>query len=231
MRINKYIASCGLCSRRKSEEYITSGKVKINGTLITNLATDIDEKKDIVEVNGKSITQEKKKIYIMLNKPRGYVTTVKEQFDRPSVMELIHENERVFPIGRLDMYTEGLLLFTNDGDFANKMMHPKNEITKTYVAKVTGQVTEEKLNNLRNGVNIGGYITRPAKVEIKNNNILVITIGEGKNRQIRKMCETQELIVSNLKRVRVGSLRLENLPIGNYRYLTLKEINSLINKK
>lgn len=231
MRINKYIASCGLCSRRKAEEYINDGKVKVNGKVIINLATDINEKSDVVEVDGKKLLQEKKKIYIMLNKPRGYVTTVKEQFDRDSVMELIHEDERVYPIGRLDMYTEGLLLLTNDGNFANEMMHPKNQITKTYIAKVVGEITQEKLNNLRKGVDIGGYVTRPAKVEIKKDNLLVITISEGKNRQIRRMCETQELIVNNLKRVRVGNLKLENLPLGKYRYLTSSEVNGLINKK
>lgn len=227
MRINKYIASCNVCSRRKAETYITAGKVKLNGKIVLELATDVDEAKDVVEVDGKIIHLEQKKVYIMLNKPKGYVTTSKEQFSRPSVLDLIHENIRVFPIGRLDMYTEGLLLLTNDGEFANKLMHPKNEIKKIYIAKVKGVLTEQKLNALRSGVDIGGYITRPAEVVQKNTDLIQITISEGKNRQIRKMCLSQNLEVVDLKRVKIGNISLENLAVGKYIFLTKKQIENI----
>lgn len=149
IRLNKYIAECGICSRRNADNLISSGKVKLNGNVVTELGTKIDEDKDEVEINNKKIIKENTYVYIMLNKPKGYVTTSKEQFGRKSVLDLIDTNFRVYPIGRLDMYTEGLLLLTNDGEFANKMMHPKNKIEKTYIAKVSGNITEEKLLSLK----------------------------------------------------------------------------------
>lgn len=227
MRLNKYIAASGVCSRRKAEEYITSGKVKINNKMVTELATNVDESVDNVYVNGKKIKLECGKKYIMLNKPIGYVTTNSEQFDRPSTSDLVNIKERVFPIGRLDMNTEGLLLLTNDGQFANKLTHPSHNIEKTYIAKVRGDITDEKIIALTKGVDIGDYITKEACVEKIGNNELKIVISEGKNRQIRRMCEAVELHVSKLKRIKIGNLELGNLPLGKYRYLTKEEVEML----
>ena len=191
IRLNKYIAECGICSRRKADILIESGKVLVNDIVIKDLGVKIDDTKDQVKVDGKTISKEDKFVYIMLNKPKGYVTTNSEQFGRKSVIDLIDTDYRIFPIGRLDMYTEGLLLLTNDGEFANKLMHPKNKVEKTYIANVKGNITEEKIENLRNGVDIGGYITKPAKVSIisKDNNEVEIKIREEKNKQVRKRSE------------------------------------------
>lgn len=229
IRLNKYIAECGICSRRKADILIESGKVLVNDIVIKDLGVKIDDTKDQVKVDGKTISKENKYVYIMLNKPKGYVTTNSEQFGRKSVLDLIDTDYRIFPIGRLDMYTEGLLLLTNDGEFANKLMHPKNKVEKTYIANVKGNITEEKTEHLRNGVDIGGYITKPAKVRIisKDNNEIEIKISEGKNRQVRKMCENVGLRVLNLKRTSVGKLNLGNLKIGKYRYLNKNEIDKI----
>lgn len=229
IRLNKYIAECGICSRRKADILIESGKVLVNDIVIKDLGVKIDDTKDQVKVDGKTISKEDKFVYIMLNKPKGYVTTNSEQFGRKSVLDLIDTDYRIFPIGRLDMYTEGLLLLTNDGEFANKLMHPKNKVEKTYIANVKGNITEEKIENLRNGVDIGGYITKPAKVRIisKDNNEIEIKISEGKNRQVRKMCENVGLRVLDLKRTSVGKLNLGNLKIGKYRYLNKNEIDKI----
>ena len=227
-RLNKYIASCGICSRRKADELIEQGKVTINDAVITNLGEKVQEG-DIVKVNNKEISKEEKKVYIILNKPKGYVTTNSDQFHRKSVIDLIHEDVRVYPIGRLDMYTEGLLLLTNDGEFSNKMMHPRNKIEKTYIVTTNTKVTEKQLENLRNGVDIGDYITKPARVNLlkiekeKNRSRIEITIHEGKNRQVRKMCEAAGINLLNLKRVQIGNIKLENLQSGKYRYLTEEE--------
>ena len=229
IRLNKYIAECGICSRRKADILIESGKVLVNDIVIKDLGVKIDDTKDQVKVDGKTISKEDKFVYIMLNKPKGYVTTNSEQFGRKSVLDLIDTDYRIFPIGRLDMYTEGLLLLTNDGEFANKLMHPKNKVEKTYIANVKGNITEEKIENLRNGVDIGGYITKPAKVRIisKYKNEIGIKISEGKNRQVRKMCEAVGLKVINLKRISIGKLNLGNLKIGEYRYLNKNEIDKI----
>ena len=229
IRLNKYIAECGICSRRKADILIESGKVLVNDIVIKDLGVKIDDTKDQVKVDGKTISKEDKYVYIMLNKPKGYVTTNSEQFGRKSVIDLIDTDYRIFPIGRLDMNTEGLLLLTNDGEFANKLMHPKNKVEKTYIANVKGNITEEKIENLRNGVDIGGYITKPAQVRIisKDKNEIEIKISEGKNRQVRKMCEAVGLKVINLKRTSVGKLNLGNLKIGKYRYLNKNEIDKI----
>ncbi len=227
MRINKYIASSGFCSRRKAEEYISSGKVKLNGEVVYDLATQIDEKNDIVSVKDKNLSLETKKVYVMLNKPEGYVTTASDELSRKNVLDLIDENVRLFPVGRLDMNTRGLIILTNDGEFANKLTHPKNKINKIYIAKVIGNITDDKIKNLKNGVDIDGYITKPAKVDKLSNNNLKITIAEGKNRQIRKMCKTQGLEVISLKRIQIGGLNLEDLKIGTYRYLSEGDIQKI----
>ncbi len=225
-RINKYIASCGICSRRKADELIQEGKVELNGKVVTNLGEKVEEK-DIVKIDGKEIFKEEKKVYIALNKPKGYVTTNSDQFNRKSVVELIHENVRLFPVGRLDMYTEGLLILTNDGEFSNLMMHPRNKIEKTYVVTTNTMVSNEQIETLKNGVDIGDYITRPAKVKMISKDKLEIVISEGKNRQVRRMCEAVGINLLNLKRVKIGKIELGNLQTGKYRYLTEKEKKSM----
>ncbi len=227
MRINKYIATCGICSRRKAEEYILQGRVRVNDNIQKDLTTIIDIDHDKVFLDNKLIKLQDQKVYIMLNKPKGYVTTNKEQFGRKSVLNLINENLRIFPIGRLDMFTEGLLLLTNDGDFSNKLTHPKHEITKKYIVDVDKKITNKMIYMLQNGVDIGGYITKPAKVKIYSDTQFEIVIKEGKNRQVRKMCEAVSLNVINLKRVQIGNLLLGNLPIGKYKYLSAKQIKNI----
>ena len=195
IRLQKYIADAGVTSRRKAEELILQGKIKINGQTITTLGTKINPEKDKVEYNGKLLQTKDKKVYILLNKPIGYVTTVKDQFNRPSVLDLINIKERLVPVGRLDMYTSGALLLSNDGEFIYKITHPKHEINKTYTVTLKGVVSKNSIENLKKGVDIGGYITKPAEVKIlrldteKKETRLEIVIHEGKNRQIRKMCE------------------------------------------
>ena len=221
-RINKYIASCGVCSRRKADELVLSGKVVVNEKVVQELGYKVNDT-DVVKVNGKIIHKEANNIYIILNKPKGYITTSKEQFGRKSVMDLIKEKERVYPIGRLDMYTEGLLLLTNDGEFSNKLMHPTNKIEKTYIVTTTSNITDKQIEMLKSGVDIGGYITREAKVRALSSTQIEIIISEGKNRQVRKMCSSVGIKVTNLKRIKVGNIELGDLPVGKYRYLTEKE--------
>lgn len=229
IRLNKYIASCGVCSRRKADDIIQKGNVKVNGKTVENFGVQIDEKKDIVEVYDKKIKLEKSKLYLMLNKPKGYITTNDEQFMRPSTVELINEDIRVFPVGRLDMDTEGLLVFTNDGDFANKVIHPKNKIEKTYVVRFKeGEADPKKIEKMKKGVDIGDYVTKPAKVRLMSKNQLEIIISEGKNRQIRKMCEVVGIDVYDLKRTKIGMLELGDLKVGEYRKLKTSEIKLII---
>lgn len=236
MRINKYIASCGVASRRKAEELILDGKVKVNGKIIDELSYKVDENKDMVEVNNVKITLDEKLVYLLLNKPEGYITTVKDQFDRPSVIDLLSDvKERVFPVGRLDYETSGLLLLTNDGDLTYKLTHPKHEIDKTYVAKVKGILTEDEMKNFREGLYIEDYKTAPAKLKVldsdrvKNISTLEIKIHEGKNRQVRKMCKAINHHVLRLKRVAMGKINLKNCKVGEYRYLTDDEVRYLKN--
>jgi len=227
IRLNKYIAQSGVCSRRRAELYITDKEVKINDKVVSEQGVMVDETKDIVSVLGKKIALVKKKMYIMLNKPEGYVTTSIEQFDRPCVIDLIKEDERVFAIGRLDMETEGLLLLTNDGDFANKLMHPSEKINKVYIAKVTGNITDQTITQLKKGVDIEGYTTAPAMVEKLAKDQLKITIYEGKNRQVRKMCTAVGLNVTHLQRTKIGNLELGNLKLGKYKLIKSYEIKNL----
>lgn len=225
-RLNKYIASCGICSRRKADELIEAGKVKVNDQIVTNLGMQVSDT-DVVKVEDKVISKEEKKVYIVLNKPKGYVTTNNEQFNRKSVIDLIHEDVRVYPVGRLDMYTEGLLILTNDGEFSNKLMHPRNKIEKTYVVTTDTNVTKEQIENLKNGVDIGDYFTKPAKVKMVGNNKVEIIISEGKNRQVRRMCESVGINLLNLRRTKVGKIDLGTLQTGKYRYLTEEEKNMI----
>ena len=196
VRLQKFLAEAGIASRRKCEEYIIQGFVKVNGQAITELGTKINPEKDKVEFNDKPVKKSTDKhTYILLNKPIDYVTTVKDQFDRNTVLDLVKTDKRLVPVGRLDMYTSGALILTDDGDFIYKVTHPKHEITKTYTVTLKGIVTKDDVQKLENGVDIGDFITSKAKVKIlktdteKNQSRLEITIHEGKNKQIRKMCE------------------------------------------
>lgn len=234
MRINKYIASCGVASRRKAEELVISGRVTINGELITELSTIVDEENDIVEVDGIPINQEEEKVYILLNKPEGYITTVKDQFDRPSVLDILKDvDERVYPVGRLDYETSGLLILTNDGDLTYKLTHPKHEVEKTYLAMVNGIITPEEKKIFENGLKIEDYTTAKAKLKIvkineeKNYSVCKITIHEGKNRQVRKMCKAINHPVRNLRRIQMGRINIRGLEVGEYRNLTEDEIKYL----
>ena len=233
-RLQKYLASCGIASRRKCEELILEGKIKVNGKIIKELGTKINPQKDIIEYEGKKVEPENKKIYILLNKPIGYVTTVKEQFGRDKITDLVKVKERVLPCGRLDMYTSGAIILTNDGDFIYHITHPKNEITKTYTVTLKGEVSDEEIKTLQDGVTLDdGYKTSPAKVKRimwdKENNKtrLEIVIHEGKNREVRRMCEAINKKVLALHRSKIGNINLEKLKIGKWRYLTDTEINSL----
>ena len=237
VRLQKFLAECGIASRRKCEEYILQGKVKVNGMVVTELGTKVIPRKDVVLFDGKEIAlEEEKKVYLLLNKPVGYITSVSDEKDRPTVMELLKDvKEKIVPVGRLDMYTSGLLLFSNDGDFIYKVTHPKHETTKTYIVKVRGIPTEKELDQLRNGIKIEDYITSPARVELllkdKTNNIsrILIEIHEGRNRQVRKMCEAIGLSVIALKREGVGNLTCEGVEKGKWRYLTEEEVRSILN--
>jgi len=226
IRLNKYIASTGVCSRRKAEEYIIEGKVSINGKVVTELGTQV-ETNDIVSIDGKEITLEERKVYIMLNKPKGYVTTVKEQFNRKSVLDIVNVKERVYPVGRLDMDSEGLLLLTNDGDFTNNIIHPTKHIAKKYEVVLKEQVTETMIKDLRDGVDIGGYTTKSAIVKKIKDNMVHITIMEGKNRQVRRMCEAVGNKVVNLKRISIGKLELGELKTGTYIELIKEDIDKI----
>ena len=233
MRLQKYLADCGVASRRKCEQYILDGKVKVNGNIVTELGTKVN-KNDIVEFQKKKVKIQDEKIYILLNKPIGYVTTVKDQFKRDTVLDLVKINKRIVPVGRLDMYTSGALILTNDGDFVNVLTHPKHEIKKTYNVTVAGKVIAEEVELLKKGVEIDNeYITKPAKVKIlkideeKNISRIQITIHEGKNRQVRKMCEAIGKKVIALHRSKIGNIDVKNLKLGTWRYLTQKEISDL----
>ena len=235
VRLQKYIAMCGAASRRKAEELIADGRVTVNGTTVTEQGVKIEIGADKVSLNGEELRPVSKKYYIMLNKPAGYVSTVSDQFERPTVIDLLSEEikTRIFPVGRLDYETEGLLLLTNDVDFTYKVTHPKYELGKTYIATVGGGLTVAGINTLRRGVKLDEFKTSPAEVEILDTvpgaTDVKITIHEGKNRQVRRMFEAVGVKVLNLKRVSIGKVELGNLPLGRWRYLTTHEINYLMN--
>lgn len=235
-RLQKFLANAGIASRRKCEELILDGKVEVNGVVVTELGTKVS-RKDFVKYNGKIVKPEEEKVYILLNKPIGYVTTAKDQFNRDTVLDLVKINKRIVPVGRLDMYTSGALILTNDGEFVNMLTHPRNEVNKTYNVTLRGFVENEDIQKLQNGVEIDdGYITKPAKVKIlkidkeKNISRVQITIHEGRNRQVRKMCEAINKKVLALHRSSIENIDLKNLKIGEWRYLTNKEIDNLHKK-
>lgn len=236
IRLQKFMADSGIASRRKCEELILQGKVQVNGKQITELGTKINPEKDVVEFENKIINNENKKyVYILLNKPIGYVTTAKDQFGRDTVLDLVKVKERIVPVGRLDMYTSGALILTNDGDFVNKVTHPSHEINKTYNVTVKGIVTDENVKALESGVIIDeNYKTKPAIVKIlkidkeKKISRIQITIHEGKNRQIRKMCKAIDKNVLALHRAKIGELTVKNIPLGKWKFLNKNEIEKLI---
>ena len=233
MRINKFLAECGVASRRNCDQLIKDGLVTINGK-VANLGADVDELHDSVSVDGKKINAIKKYSYYMMNKPKGYVCTVKDDKDRKTVMDLLPPSVgRVFPVGRLDYDTEGLLILTNDGDLTFKLTHPKNEVPKTYLVKTEKPVSDEDLVKLRSGVYIDGVKTKKCNVRLiestKTGSKLHITITEGRNRQVRKMFEAVNNNVDFLKRIKIGDLTLTGLDRGQVRQLRPVEIDYLLN--
>ena len=233
IRINKYIAQKGITSRRNADDLVSNGNVKINGITIRELGYRVMPG-DLVEVNGATLTGMEKKVYIALNKPLGYVTTVKDQYDRPTVMDIVTDiNERLFPVGRLDYNTTGLLILTNDGDLAYRLTHPRHEIVKTYRALISGYLSDGKIAKLRKGVDIGGFVTSEADVKLirqmKNSTLVEIGIREGKNRQIRKMFRAVGCPVQQLERTAIGNIKLGRLLQGHYRKLKGDEIEYIQN--
>ena len=228
-RLQKFMASCGIASRRKCEELILSGKVKVNGVIVKELGVKVNGNIDKIEYDGKVIKPEEKKVYIILNKPEGYITSVKDEKNRKTVLDIVKVEERIYPIGRLDYDSSGLLLLTNDGDIYNKIIHPRVEITKKYIAVVQGEFKKQELEKFKKGVDIGGYITAKAEIKVlkyeDDKTTVEIGIHEGKNRQIRKMCAALNHNVLALKRIYIGKIKLGNLKRGEYRDLTREELN------
>ena len=231
MRLNKYIADAGICSRRKADELIGNGNVKVNGAVMKELGYQVEEG-DGVKVNGKVIDAVGKKVYVVVNKPLGYITSMGDDKDRATVAELVSDiPERLFPVGRLDYNTSGLLIITNDGQLTYTLTHPKHEVYKTYIAKVAGVLSDARVAKLRKGVDIGGFITSPAKVKVikqmPRHAIVEISIREGKNRQVRKMFAAVGNKVQELQRVSIGEIKLGRLMEGHYRKLNREEIEYL----
>lgn len=231
MRLNKYIAHAGIASRRKADELTLNGNVKINGLTMREPGYDV-KPGDVVEVNGTRISGQEQLEYVALNKPKGYITSVRDEKNRPTVTELVADVEaRLFPVGRLDYNTSGLLILTNDGDLAYRLTHPKHQVTKTYQAFVAGTLSKERLAKLRKGVDIGGFVTSPAQVKVirqaERSALVEIKIHEGKNRQVRKMFAAVGNPVQELRRTAVGDLYLGRLKEGHYRKLTRDEIEYL----
>ena len=236
VRLQKFLANQGVCSRRKAEEYIGQGLVKVNGVVVTELGTKINPETDEVIFKGRKIGKNDKKVYILLNKPIGYVTTTKDQFGRDTVLDLIKVEEKVLPVGRLDMYTSGALILTNDGEFIYKVTHPKYEIEKTYNVTLKGAITKEEISKLEDGVEIENYISGKAKVKIlkidkeKDISRIEITIHEGKNREVRKMCAAIGRKVLALHRSKIQNINVKDLKLGEWRYLNNKEVSKLLKK-
>lgn len=232
-RLQKILSRAGISSRRAAEELITSGRIAVNGVKVTVLGTKADSSSDRITIDGKPIIIQSLRIYLLLNKPAGYVTTLNDPDGRPIVTDLIKDiPERLFPVGRLDFNTEGLLLLTNDGDWANRLAHPSHEVTKEYLVKVRGEVNADVLARLAKGVKLDDGWTAPAKVELvrslSKNSWLSISIHEGRYRQVRRMCEAVGLLVARLTRTRYGTLDIGSLTPGEYRHLTQSEISELL---
>lgn len=238
-RLQKVIANLGYCSRRHAEELIKEGKVLVNGQVITELGTKV-KSSDSISVEGNILDNNKNYEYYLLNKPRGVVTTTNDEFGRKTVLDLVISSNRIYPVGRLDYDTTGVLLLTNDGNLSNKLMHPSSNIEKTYIAKIEGVMNPTSIMKLKKGVVIDGYKTRPAKVKVKsidkkmNKSIVQITITEGKNHQVKNMFEAVGHKVLKLKREKYAIFDVKDLKVGEYRKLTFKEVAilySLVNKK
>ena len=229
-RLQKIISRAGLMSRREAEKFILNKKVTVDGKIISELGAKADAQKNKICVDGKELKFDAEKIYILLNKPRGYLSTVKDDRGRRTVLDLVPEvEERIYPVGRLDFDSEGLILLTNDGELMNKLLHPKFKIAKTYRVKFSGELTEKKLNQLRAGIELEDGLTAPAEIFLKNSSTAEITIREGRNRQVRRMFATVGLEVKNLCRIKFANLTLKNLPLGSHRKLTAEEISALKN--
>ncbi|MCH5184671.1 MAG: rRNA pseudouridine synthase [Oscillospiraceae bacterium] len=234
VRLQKYIARCGTASRRAAEKMIAEGRIKVNGTVVTEPGVKVEIGADKVYADNELIKIIKKKYYIMLNKPVGYISSVHDRFGRPTVTDLVKKDisANVVPVGRLDFDTSGLILLSNDGDFTYRVTHPKFKTDKTYIAELKGGITVSGLNALRRGVRIEDYKTSPAEVEIIDSRpgftTVKITIHEGKNRQVRKMFETVGSSVHTLSRISIGGVHLGHLAEGKWRYLTGHEINMLM---
>lgn len=234
-RLQKIIAQSGYCSRRKAEELITAGKVRVNGSVVTKLGTQADGN-DIIEVEGFTIESKQEKVYVLLNKPRGVVTSTKDDKKRKVVTDLINIPTRIYPVGRLDYDTTGVLLLTNDGELTNELLHPSNHIEKVYVAKIKGILTPGHKKTLETGVVIDGIKTAPSKVKIKkidkksNTSIVEIMIYEGRNHQVKNMFKALGYDVEKLRRDRVLFLTRDGLPTGEYRFLSIKEVKRLYNE-
>ncbi len=231
IRIQKYISDCGVMSRRKAEEEILDGKIYVNGVQ-AQIGQKIHPTNDIVTYHGKIIERAAQKYYLMLNKPRGYVSTMSDDKGRKCVADLVKDFDfRVYPIGRLDYNSEGVLLFTNDGEVANKLIHPKGDVEKVYLVRVKGKISDEQLSILNKSMIIDGYKIRPCNVSIEDftteNHLLRFVLHEGRNRQIRKMCEAAGLFVTRLKRISVGKIYLGGLSVGKWRHLSDSEIGYL----
>ncbi|MDF2985583.1 MAG: pseudouridine synthase family protein [Eubacterium sp.] len=234
MRLQKYLAHAGVASRRASEELIRQGRVEVNGKVVTDMGISVLET-DSIRVDGKNISNEQQiedKVYIVLNKPAGYVSSARDQFGRPTVVDLVQDiNSRLYPVGRLDYDTSGLIILTNDGDFTYRLTHPKHEIDKVYEALVSGIPSKSEIERFESGLEIEDYVTAPAKLSLLsakgNNAIIRVTIHEGKNRQVRKMCEAIGHKVLTLKRISIGPIALKNLPEGKWRRLSPEEVKSL----
>ncbi|MDN5348576.1 MAG: rRNA synthase [Clostridia bacterium] len=232
MRLQKFLSQAGVASRRHAEEMIASGRVKVNGRVVKVMGVQVDPQKDRVEVDGRPVSLESKKVYLLLYKPEGYVTTAFDPQGRPKVIDLVRDvPQRVFPVGRLDYRTEGLLLLTNDGDLALKLTHPRYGIPKTYLALVKGVPGAEKIERLRRGVELEDGCTAPARVRLvkikQGNALLELTLREGKKREVRRMCAAVGHPVLKLKRVKFAFLTLGSLRPGQYRHLTPEEVRRL----
>lgn len=227
-RLQKLIAQAGICSRREAEKIILAGRVTVDGKIIRELGAKADTSQKIC-VDGKPLTFDAEKIYLLLNKPRGYVSTVKDERGRKTVLELLGENfnGRVYPVGRLDLNSEGLLILTNDGDLTNALIHPRFEVRKTYRAKISGVVTEEKLDKLRAGVELDDGLTAPAEVYLLGENLVEVTIHEGRNRQVRRMFAAIGCDVKRLRRIKFAGLMLDGLKAGEFRELRAEEVARL----
>ena len=231
IRLQKYIADSGFCSRRKAEEYISKGKVFVNGNLVTELGTKVNGNEEIL-VDGNSISKQDKEYYV-LYKPRGVISSAKDDKGRKTVVDLINTNSRIYPIGRLDYDTTGIILLTNDGEFANLMMHPKNNIEKTYIVKLKGIIDGYAIKKIKQGVMVDGHKCIPDRVKLKkfdkktNTCIVEITVHDGRNHEIKKIFESNGYLVEKLKRETFGIITLEGLTVGESRKLTIKEVKQL----